>query len=217
LPLILEPAEDSIDLVAGLRVELAGRLVGQDQDRVLDQGPRDRHPLLLASRHLVGPVVEPVAQADVRQELGRPGALFVGQAAGQERHQYVLHRRQVADQVERLEDESDPVAAVAVLLGLGHRGQVLALDPDRPRVGPVERAQQVEKRALARAGGTDDEREPSLGDPATDPAQRLDPPVAALKPLPHIRHIDHRASLGRVRLAHRVAVDLGGMTPLFVI
>ena len=74
LPLALEPAEDPVDLVAGLRVELAGRLVGQDEDRVLDQGPGDRHPLLLAARQLVGPVVEPVAQADLRQQLGRPRA-----------------------------------------------------------------------------------------------------------------------------------------------
>ena len=72
LPLVLEPAEDPVDLVAGLRVELAGRLVGQDEDRVLDQGPGDRHPLLLAARQLVGPMVEPVAQADLAQAARRP-------------------------------------------------------------------------------------------------------------------------------------------------
>ena len=61
-----------VDLVAGLRVELAGRLVGQDQDRLLDQRPGDRHPLLLAAGELVRPVVEPVAQADLRQQVDGP-------------------------------------------------------------------------------------------------------------------------------------------------
>ena len=72
LRLALEPPEDPVDLVAGLRVELAGRLVAEDEDRVLDQGPGDRHPLLLAPRHLVRPVVEPVAQADLASAASRP-------------------------------------------------------------------------------------------------------------------------------------------------
>ena len=71
LPAALEAAEDPVDLVAGLRVELAGRLVGQDEDRVLDQGPGDRHPLLLAARQLVGAMVEPVAQADLASAARR--------------------------------------------------------------------------------------------------------------------------------------------------
>ena len=70
----LEPAEDRVDLVAGLRVELAGRLVGQDQDRLLDQRPGDRHALLLAAGELVRPVVEPVSQADLGRAGRRPAA-----------------------------------------------------------------------------------------------------------------------------------------------
>ena len=34
---------------AGVRVELAGRLVGQEQVRVVGQRARDRDPLLLAA------------------------------------------------------------------------------------------------------------------------------------------------------------------------
>ena len=62
---LLQSAEDPVDLVAGLGVELAGRLVGQDEERLLDQGPGDRHALLLAAGELVGAVVEPVAEADL--------------------------------------------------------------------------------------------------------------------------------------------------------
>ena len=108
-------AEDPVDLVAGLGVELAGRLVGQDQERVLHQGPGDGHALLLAAGELVGAVVEAVAQADLREQLGGPLLLLRRHAPGQERHQHVLEGREVADQVERLEDEADLVAAVEVL------------------------------------------------------------------------------------------------------
>ena len=41
------------DLPALLGVQVAGRLVGEDQLRAGDDGPRHRHQLLLAARELV--------------------------------------------------------------------------------------------------------------------------------------------------------------------
>ena len=52
--LAVELAEELHDLVAGLRVEVAGGLVGQDQLRVVDQRAGDGHALLLAAGQLVG-------------------------------------------------------------------------------------------------------------------------------------------------------------------
>ena len=46
------------------RVEVAGRLVGQDERRVGDQGPGHRDPLLLTAGELAGPVLDPVGEAD---------------------------------------------------------------------------------------------------------------------------------------------------------
>ena len=66
----LEGAEDAVDLVAGPAVKLAGRLVGQQHDRFLDQGPGDGHPLLLAAGELPRAMVEPVAQTNLRQQFG---------------------------------------------------------------------------------------------------------------------------------------------------
>ena len=59
---------------AGGRVEVAGRLVGQQQRRLADHRPGDRHPLPLAAGQLVRPVVEPVAQPDPVQRAPRPAA-----------------------------------------------------------------------------------------------------------------------------------------------
>ena len=72
---LLKAPENRVDLVAGFRVELAGRLVGEDQDRLLHQCPGDRHPLLFAAGKLVGAVVEPLAKADLRQQIDRPAAV----------------------------------------------------------------------------------------------------------------------------------------------
>src|SRR5271157_5334006 len=55
---LLHRAEDPVDLVPRLGVELAGRLVGQHEQRLLDQGSGDGDALLLAAGELVGVMVE---------------------------------------------------------------------------------------------------------------------------------------------------------------
>ena len=49
-------------------IEIAGRLIGQDQAGIVDQGPGDGDPLLLAAGKLCGPVVGPVAQPNLFQD-----------------------------------------------------------------------------------------------------------------------------------------------------
>ncbi len=69
--LLGDPPQQPHDLVTDLRVEIGGRLIGQDERRVVDQRPGDRHPLLLAARQLLGQEVEPLAETQVGQELRR--------------------------------------------------------------------------------------------------------------------------------------------------
>ena len=52
----VEALEDGHDLDAGLRVEVAGRLVGEQDRRIVDERPGDRDALTLAARQLVRPV-----------------------------------------------------------------------------------------------------------------------------------------------------------------
>ena len=60
----VEPPEQLEHLVRALRVELAGRLVEQDERRVGDDGARDGDALLLAARELARVVVQPVGEPD---------------------------------------------------------------------------------------------------------------------------------------------------------
>ena len=57
-----------------VRVERAGRLVGEDQQRLGDQRARDRHALLLAAGELRGVVVGALAQPDALQHRQRARA-----------------------------------------------------------------------------------------------------------------------------------------------
>jgi hypothetical protein len=94
------------DLLGGLRVELTGGLVGQQELRAAGQRPGDRDPLLLAAGQLAGALPGVLAEAhDVEHEpdpvLTFPG----GQAGDPQRHADVLRGRQDRDQAERLEHE----------------------------------------------------------------------------------------------------------------
>ena len=70
---LAEPAADVPEQgehrLARLVVEGPGRLVAEQQLRVLGQGPGDRHPLLLAAGELRGEVVGPSAEADQPEAL----------------------------------------------------------------------------------------------------------------------------------------------------
>ena len=73
-PGAVEPVEDGQHVRGGLRVQVAGRLVGEQQRRRGDQRPGHRDPLLLAAGELVRLVVGPVGQPDQRPARPAPGS-----------------------------------------------------------------------------------------------------------------------------------------------
>ena len=66
----VDPVEQLHDPDRGLGVEVPGRLVGQEQRRVVDERARDRDALLLAAGELVGIVVDLRLEADEAEDLG---------------------------------------------------------------------------------------------------------------------------------------------------
>ena len=104
-------AHEGEDLGAGAAVEVAGGLVGEHDLGPAGEGTGHGHALLLATGEL--------ARAGARAGRSRPTVsidevepLAVGLAAGQvHRERDVLDGREGRHQVERLEDEAEPVAA----------------------------------------------------------------------------------------------------------
>ena len=60
--------EERHDLVAGVAIKSAGRLIGQDQHWLIYERPSDCDALLLASGELAWPMVFAMTQADTRLE-----------------------------------------------------------------------------------------------------------------------------------------------------
>ena len=62
---LIQTLEERHDLDACPRIQIAGRLVGQEDRRIVDEGARDRHTLPLAAGQLVGPVALAVREFDL--------------------------------------------------------------------------------------------------------------------------------------------------------
>ena len=152
LPLPVQRLEEAHDLLAGGAVEIAGRLVGQQDAGRVDQRARDGHALPLSAGELVGPVLDPVAQPDPRERITRQRAALLGSQPGVDQGElHVVQRRGPGQQVEGLEHESDllvPDPGQLVVVQLAHP---VAVQPVLARRRAVEAADQVHEGGLARA------------------------------------------------------------------
>ena len=123
-------------LVGGVRVEVAGRLVGEHAGGLGHEGAREGAALALAARELARLVLEARAEADLLQDLRRAAARLVAvHPADEERHRHVLHRGELGQEVMELVDEAERAVAHPPALGLAHRAEGLALDRHRARRG----------------------------------------------------------------------------------
>ena len=55
--------ENLHDFLGGFGIEVAGRLIGHDDVRVIDERPRNRDPLPLTTRQFIGLMARPVSKA----------------------------------------------------------------------------------------------------------------------------------------------------------
>ena len=104
-------AQQAQHQLAGLAVERAGGLVGEDQPARADQRAGDRDALLLAAGELVREAVGELVQADLLERGERLAArLAQPDAVELARQRDVLGGGQRRDQVEVLEDVADAAA-----------------------------------------------------------------------------------------------------------
>ena len=165
--LVVELLEHAHDLDAGAAVEIAGRLVGEQQGGLVGERAGDGDALLLAAGKLVRLVVGAVGQADRVQRLQGPLALArSGQAlAGVEHRQFdILQRGGAGQQVEALEDEADLLVADVGQFVAAELRDVDAVERILPPGRPVEAADDVHHGGLAGAAGAHERDELALGD-----------------------------------------------------
>ena len=142
------------DLHAGLGVEGAGGLVGEQDFRVVDEGAGDGDALHLAARELAGLFVDVIGQSDGGEGLFRATAALVARdARKRERELDVGEHCLVRDEVVALEDEADAVVAVGVPVAVlvAFRGD--AVDDEITRVVVIEPPMMLSKVVLPEPEG----------------------------------------------------------------
>ena len=141
----------------GLGVQGPGGLVGQHQGGVGDDGPGGGAPLLLSAGHLVGVLVQAVADAQQLGGLLHPGADLPRRSAHDGQGQSdVFKGGEGVQQVAVLEDEAQSLPAEPGELLPLQTGQLPPLHQDGARGGLVDGGYAVQEGGLARAGGPHD-------------------------------------------------------------
>ena len=78
----IEVEDEFDDALARLGVEVAGRLVGEEDRGTVDERPCERNALLLAAGELRGVVAAAFLQADLAEEVGRLRGQRAARACG---------------------------------------------------------------------------------------------------------------------------------------
>ena len=178
--LILRYLLENVHYLHGcIGVERAGRLVGQEDIRVVDERTCDGDALHLAAGHLVRLLLQLVSKANLLQRLSRAAAALLRRNAGErERKLDVCEHRLMRDEVIRLEHEAYRVVAVAVPVGVGI---IFCGAPVYDQVAGavlVKPADNVQKRGLAAAGMTQYCDEFVLAELKVHALQRMDNGIA---------------------------------------
>ena len=168
--LAVEVLEHVHDLAAGLRIKVAGRLITEQDGRVVHECPGNSDPLLLASREFRGFVFchFPV-NADIGKQFTDPPGGIVAPVPEDIRIFHVLVRGEERDEVELLEDVPDRIEAEVRQRDIRHLPDIPAGDLQGHLSGDIQSSDLVEERGLAGPGRSHDCHEL----PAIDPDRHV--------------------------------------------
>src|SRR6476660_2213052 len=164
-PRRVQPREQLHDLARLRRVQVARRLVGEDERRLGHDGARDPHQLLLAARQLRGIEILLADDVEAVEDIGDTrGALAPDDASIVERHAEILCDCQVVEQMVLLEHEPDLLTRPGLALADGHCVYRTSAEEILPREHGIEHAENGEEGALAGARRSHDRHELAGGD-----------------------------------------------------
>ncbi len=190
-------------LAAGAGIQIAGRLVREDDGRARHDRTRARHALLLAAGKLARTMVQTFLQADHPYHLPEPSAVD-RLLRDLQRQKDVLLGGQRRYQIEGLEDESDLVAAQVGELLLVHGRDLKAFDDHLAGSRRVQSGHAVHQRGFSRSGRTHDRGHLAAVERDVHMVERRD--------LVALRAVD----LGQIdRLGHDVFVDAADVPGMF--
>ena len=148
MPLAIELEHKVDDLCARCGVEVARRLVGEQQFRLACESARNRDALLLAPRQLFGIMPDARSQTDALEHRMRSGTR-VSNTRQLERQHHVFERRECGQQLERLKYKTDQPRAQRGAAILVEREQIRAVDAHAAGARRVETGQQPQQSRFA--------------------------------------------------------------------
>src|SRR4029453_16409931 len=152
--LAVSPSQRSEHLGCRRSVQFAGRLIGEDNLRLVRDRPCDRDPLLLAAGKFCRAPLRAIVDAHQLQQLLHAVLPIRLRNAGEAHWQLdILRGSQVRQKVSGglLPDEADDLAPEPHPLARRHRQRVAPGDSSRAGGGDVEPREDVEQRRFARA------------------------------------------------------------------
>ena len=166
--------QDFHHLHTGIAVQRAGRLVRQNDVRVIDQRPRDGHPLHLPAGELIRLFIHMLFKTDLPQRLlGPPFSLPSGDAGDRQRKLHVGPHALMHDQIVALEHEADGVVAVGVPVPVAEAACGDAVDDQIPGVIAVKAADDIQQRGLSGSGRAEDRDKLVVPETEAHAVQRL--------------------------------------------
>ena len=142
---IIEPVHQVEDFVAGLRIEVTGWFVGNDQRWICRDRTGDGHALFLSTRKLARVVVHSIGQAnDLESCFDLLGSLAFFQRRERQWKFNVLVSGKHRNQVVHLKDETNVTGSPFRQRRLRRLAQVLAANGDTARCWFVESCDQVQ-------------------------------------------------------------------------
>jgi hypothetical protein len=169
----VEAAEDLHHFERQIRVEVAGRLVGDEDRRLAHDGARDADALLLAGRQLQRRALLAPQQSDLIERGAHALADFLGADAGDDQRQRdVVEDRAVVEQLVILEHHAD-LAAIRRHLATSDAGDVLAVHDQLTAARPLDQRDELQQARFTGAGVTGDEHDLAGRDLQRQVAERL--------------------------------------------
>ncbi len=156
-------------------VEIAGRLVGEEQSGTASEGPGDGDALHLTAAQLVREMPRPVGHPDQIEHFRHArGGLFLGIPAQEQGELHIFPNRHGWQEIEELKHDAERVAAVMGEFPLARAVKLEAIHPNLARGGRVETAEEVQQRAFAATAGTRDRGEIPRREVERDIVKRAD-------------------------------------------
>ena len=143
------------NLLAGLGVEIARRLVGDQHGGMRCKRTCNGDALLFAARQFAGIVRQPLCKTH-RGKFVAGNGKGIGPPCKFQRHGNVFKGGHVRDQVKRLKDDADIAAAKIRDLVLAHRVDGIAVYVDFARIDPLKAGEHHQQCRLAGTRGPDD-------------------------------------------------------------